>query len=244
MVFYSAIRRPNSGYIYEHNHFVLPDNYMLNFDVWCTDIQPKIKEGMEKYKWEDKEEVVFWRGKLTGMHLDKFPVGVAEHNPSPEKVKEMILEDPRLWQRVYLCFLSALHPEIIDSKINDEFPLHSQLMAFKEHGWHKHEGFKKAALETYKLITQKFKDAVLREDMVSNQTMTTMGKVSITDHLKYKYLISVDGNTCAWQRVPWIMLSGSVLLLVETDMEEWFYADIIPYFHYVPIKNDLSDLVQ
>lgn len=80
--------------------------------------------------------------------------------------------------------------------------------------------------------------------MVSNQTMTTMGKVSITDHLKYKYLISVDGNTCAWQRVPWIMLSGSVLLLVETDMEEWFYADIIPYFHYVPIKNDLSDLVQ
>ena len=117
-------------------------------------------------------------------------------------------------------------------------------MAFKEHGWHKHEGFKAAALEIYKGLTQKYPNAVLREDMVSNSTMTSMHKVSITDHIKYKYLISIDGNTCAWQRVPWIMLSGSVLLLVETDMEEWFYADMIPYFHYVPIKKDFSDLLE
>ena len=49
---------------------VLPDNYMLNFDVWCTDIQPKVIEGIAKYKWEDKVDQVFWRGKLTGMNLD------------------------------------------------------------------------------------------------------------------------------------------------------------------------------
>lgn len=67
--------------------------------------------------------------------------------------------------------------------------------------------------------------------------------VSISDHLKYKYLLSVDGNTSAWQRVPWIMLSGSVLLLVETTTQEWFYRDIIPYTHYVPIKPDFSNLI-
>ena len=52
---------------------------------------------MEKYKWEDKEDVVFWRGKLTGMNLDHLPVGVAEHNPKPEKVKDIIMSDPFLW---------------------------------------------------------------------------------------------------------------------------------------------------
>ena len=127
---------------------------MLNFDVWCTDIQPKVKEGIEKYKWEDKEDKVFWRGKLTGMNLDYFQVGVAEHNPRPEKVREMILENPSIWQRVFVCYLSTFHPDIIDAKINDQFPLHSQLMAFEEHGWHKHEGFKANMLEVYKQLTQ------------------------------------------------------------------------------------------
>lgn len=68
--------------------------------------------------------------------------------------------------------------------------------------------------------------------------------VSISDHIEYKYLISVDGNTAAWQRVPWIMQSGSVLLLVETEIEEWFYSDIHPWEHYVPVKADFSDLFE
>ncbi|MGI4776407.1 MAG: glycosyl transferase family 90, partial [Janthinobacterium lividum] len=38
------------------------------------------------------------------------------------------------------------------------------------------------------------------------------GHLTESEHLKYKYLVSVDGNTCAWARVPWIMLSNSVLL--------------------------------
>ena len=62
--------------------------------------------------------------------------------------------------------------------------------------------------------------------------------------MKFKYLISVDGNTAAWQRVPWILESGSVLLLMETDIEEWFYKDLIPYKHYVPIKKDFSNLLE
>jgi protein glucosyltransferase len=40
------------------------------------------------------------------------------------------------------------------------------------------------------------------------------------------------------------MQSGSVLLLVETDIEEWFYSDIKPWVHYVPVKADFSDLFE
>ena len=64
------------------------------------------------------------------------------------------------------------------------------------------------------------------------------------DHLKYKYLISLDGNTCAWVRVPWIMLSNSVLVKQESRKIEWFYSSLTPYIHYVPLKNDLTDIFE
>lgn len=31
---------------------------------------------------------------------------------------------------------------------------------------------------------------------------------------------------------------------METDIEEWFYKDLIPYKHYVPIKKDFSNLLE
>jgi len=67
-------------------------------------------------------------------------------------------------------------------------------------------------------------------------------RVDEVDHLNFKYLISVDGNTCTWRRVPWIMLSNSVLIKQESSNVEWFYSAIKPYVHYVPVKNDISDV--
>lgn len=67
-------------------------------------------------------------------------------------------------------------------------------------------------------------------------------EVKEVDHLKYKYLISIDGNTCAWSRVPWIMLSNSALLKQETDNMEWFYPAMVPYIHYVPINTELTNI--
>jgi hypothetical protein len=66
--------------------------------------------------------------------------------------------------------------------------------------------------------------------------------VSEEEHLKYKYLISVDGYTCAWMRVPWIMFSNSVLVKQETSKIEWFYPALKAYHNYVPVNFDLSDI--
>ena len=63
-------------------------------------------------------------------------------------------------------------------------------------------------------------------------------------HLKYKYLISIDGNSAAWQRVPWILLSNSVLLKQDSSYIEWFYPALKPYIHYIPLKKDLSDIFE
>ena len=44
--------------------------------------------------------------------------------------------------------------------------------------------------------------------------------------------------------MPWILLSESVLLLIETPGEQWFSRNLVPYKHYVPIKPDFSDLIK
>lgn len=62
------------------------------------------------------------------------------------------------------------------------------------------------------------------------------------DHLKYKYLVAIDGNTSPWMRVPWIMLSNSVLLKQETHNIQWFYPAMKPYVNYVPIRENLTDI--
>ena len=66
--------------------------------------------------------------------------------------------------------------------------------------------------------------------------------VPIHEHLKYKYLISMDGASASWQRVPWILLSDSVLLMVESNSRDWFYDNLKPWVHFVPIRSDFSDL--
>jgi hypothetical protein len=69
-------------------------------------------------------------------------------------------------------------------------------------------------------------------------------KVDPIEHLNYKYLISIDGNTCAWERVPWIMLSNSILLKQETNKIEWFYKALKPYVHYVPVNKSLTNIFE
>ncbi len=66
--------------------------------------------------------------------------------------------------------------------------------------------------------------------------------VKEAQHLKYKYLIAIDGNTCPWQRVPWIMFSNSVLIKQETNNVQWFYPALKPYVHFVPVKENLTDI--
>lgn len=68
--------------------------------------------------------------------------------------------------------------------------------------------------------------------------------VSVQDHMKYKYLISVDGWTCAWFRPQLIMSSNSVLLKQESSKVETFYHRLIPFKHYVPVLSNLSNLLE
>jgi len=60
----------------------------------------------------------------------------------------------------------------------------------------------------------------------------------MTAHVKYKYLLDIDGNTCTWPHCYELLLSNSVMFKQESKDIQWFYRGILPYEHYVPISND------
>ncbi len=68
------------------------------------------------------------------------------------------------------------------------------------------------------------------------------GTVSRGDHLTYKYLIDVDGNSCAFERCFWLLLSNSLVIKQQSPNIQWYYGALEPYKHYLPINQDLSDL--
>ncbi len=67
--------------------------------------------------------------------------------------------------------------------------------------------------------------------------------VSPESSLRYKYLIDVDGNSCSYSRCYWTLLANSVQLKQVSDNIQWYYSALKPYEHYIPIKQDMSNLI-
>ena len=64
--------------------------------------------------------------------------------------------------------------------------------------------------------------------------------------LKYRYQIDIDGNASAWSGLFLKLMSGSPVLKVNSELNwrQWYYNDLIPWTHYVPVLADQSDLVE
>ncbi len=67
-------------------------------------------------------------------------------------------------------------------------------------------------------------------------------KMSIDEHLTYKFILSIEGNDVA-TNLKWIMSSNSVAVMPTPRHETWFMeGTLIPDYHYLHIKDDFSDL--
>jgi hypothetical protein len=67
-------------------------------------------------------------------------------------------------------------------------------------------------------------------------------KLSPTEQSNYKYIINVPGHVAAF-RLSIELNMGSVVLLVDSPWKLWYSSLLEPYEHYVPVKADLSDLI-
>lgn len=64
--------------------------------------------------------------------------------------------------------------------------------------------------------------------------------------LKYKYLLDIDGMVNAWSGLFWKLSSNSLVLKVSTHWEQWYYAQLTPNRHYLPVDKyeRLSELIR
>jgi hypothetical protein len=67
--------------------------------------------------------------------------------------------------------------------------------------------------------------------------------LSISDQAGYKYIISLDGHASSWSR-PEVICFTKSLLLYQTEYVQWFQPALVPFVHYLPLKKDLSDLME
>ena len=66
----------------------------------------------------------------------------------------------------------------------------------------------------------------------------------ICEQIKYKYMIVVDGDASSWLRGPLLLYSNAVPVVIETRFAPLYQNQWIPWIHYVPVKNDQSDLIE
>jgi hypothetical protein len=67
--------------------------------------------------------------------------------------------------------------------------------------------------------------------------------ISQAKQLQYKILLNLDGHTSTYPGFLWRLLSGCVTLKQETDNEQWFYSITKPMVHYVPMEEQLGDII-
>jgi len=67
--------------------------------------------------------------------------------------------------------------------------------------------------------------------------------ISLEDHTKYKYLIDLEGRGYSG-RLKLLLFSKRVLFIQDRPWKEYYHFDLKPYVHYIPVKRDLSDLIE
>ena len=64
--------------------------------------------------------------------------------------------------------------------------------------------------------------------------------------LGHKFAIDIDGNSNAWANLFTRLLLGCCVIKVASPpgYRQWYYDDLIAWQHYVPVRSDMSDLVE
>lgn len=68
------------------------------------------------------------------------------------------------------------------------------------------------------------------------------GKLTIGEHLDYKFIMSLEGNDVA-SNLKWVMSSNSIAVSPRLTQETWFMEGTLqPNYHFIEVKEDFSDL--
>lgn len=89
-----------------------------------------------------------------------------------------------------------------------------------------------------------FIDGVLRAPDVAERTKGIMGNfLSLREQSDYKYIIHMEGHVQSF-RLSAELATYSVILYVAGETKLWFESKLVPWKHFVPVRADLSDLLE
>jgi len=79
-------------------------------------------------------------------------------------------------------------------------------------------------------------------DLTRNGGRKSTNFLSLKDQLKYKFIVSLEGNDVA-SNLKWIMASNSIAIMPKPKMETWFSErHLVANQHYIEISDDYSDI--
>ncbi|XP_060888675.1 protein O-glucosyltransferase 1 [Labrus mixtus] len=89
-------------------------------------------------------------------------------------------------------------------------------------------------------------DAEYTKNQAWKSEKDTLGRppakeIPLVDHCKYKYLFNFRGVAASF-RLKHLFLCGSLVFHVGEEWQEFFYAQLKPWVHYIPVQQDLSDV--
>ena len=77
-----------------------------------------------------------------------------------------------------------------------------------------------------------------------NSTNYARDHYGMNQYLGYKYLLSIEGNDVA-TGLKWQLASNSVVFMAKPVFSSFAMEDfLVPFVHYIPVKNDYSDLME
>lgn len=132
-------------------------------------------------------------------------------------------------------------------------------LAQTSHDWSGRKELNGSAPGTVPFLDAKITGWNLRDKKIHSEKMTYLRPpdfpfegdrvknfVEIYKQATYKYLVYAEGH-CAACRYGFMMLLGSVILKVESKCvadQMWYFPLLRPYHDHVPVKADLSDLLE
>ncbi|MCB0335433.1 MAG: hypothetical protein KDD62_03985, partial [Bdellovibrionales bacterium] len=148
----------------------------------------RILEFEKSLNWEDKQEVLFWRGASSGLGMN---------GPN--------------WMQADRVRVSMKCKELGDSRFDAYL---SKIVDY---------GYEDSHVKPYEL-------GLVRDF------------VPFEEFLKYKYLLDVDGISCAWYSCFLKLFAESTVVKVQSEFVQWYYDRMQPWIHFVPVSPSLNEV--
>lgn len=64
-----------------------------------------------------------------------------------------------------------------------------------------------------------------------------------SDVFAHRYQIWLDGSAAGFSQSGWRLFTGSTVIKPDSPFIQWYFGALVPWKHYIPVKNNLNDLV-